>query len=57
MAELEGVTKTTIIFPPGDQLTTVLIEKEKDTKVEDLLNRLCTLRGIELGKLKKNSKF
>jgi len=30
-----------------------LFEKEKDTKVEDLINRLCTLRGIDLSKLKK----
>jgi len=48
-----GVNKITIVFPPGDQLTSVLFEKEKDTKIEDLVNRLCTLRGIELDKCKK----
>jgi len=48
-----GFNKLTLIFPPGDQLTSVLIEKEKDTKIDDLINRLCTLRGIDLTKLKK----
>jgi len=38
----------TIIFPPGDQLTSLLIEKEANTKLQDLLTRLCTLRAIEL---------
>jgi len=48
-----GFNKLTLIFPPGDQLTSVLIEKEKDNKLDDLINRLCTLRGIDLTKLKK----
>jgi len=47
-----GLNKLTIIFPPGDQLTSVLIDREKDIKIEDLINRLCTLRGIELTKCK-----
>jgi len=46
-------SKLTIIFPPGDQLTSILIEKEKDTKLEDLINRLCALRAIDLSKLEK----
>jgi len=49
-----GIPKLTIIFPPGDQLTSVLLEKEKDNKIEDLINRLCALRGIDLSKLKKS---
>jgi len=48
-----GFFKLTIIFPPGDQLTSVLLEKEKDTKICDLIDRLCTVRGIDLSKLKK----
>jgi len=48
-----SVNKLTIIFPPGDQLASVLIEKERETKIEDLIQRLCTLRGIELKKCKK----
>jgi len=47
------ISKLTIIFPPGDQLTSILIEKEKDTKLEDLINRLCALRAIDLSKLQK----
>jgi len=47
-----GFNKLTIIFPPGDQLTSVLYEKEKDTKIDDLINRLCALRGIDLTQLK-----
>jgi len=42
----------TIIFPPGDILTSVVWEKEKDTKVVDLLSRLCQLRGLSLDSLK-----
>jgi len=53
MSVTQVINKFTIIFPPGDQLTSVLIEKEKDTKIEDLINRLCTLRGIDLSKAKK----
>jgi len=44
--------KLTILFPPGDVLTSVLFEKEKDTKIEDLLIRLCTLRGLTRDDLK-----
>jgi len=33
-------------------LTSVLFEKEKGTKIEDLLTRLCQLRGISLDDLK-----
>jgi len=36
-------------FPPT---ASVLLQKEKDTKLEELINRLCALRGIELNKLK-----
>jgi len=42
------VPKLTIIFPPGDQLTSVLLEKEKHTVVADLIERTCSLRGIDL---------
>jgi len=44
--------KLTILFPPGDVLTSVLFEKEKDTKIEDLLAKLCTLRGLVRDDLK-----
>lgn len=47
-----AVQKITIIFPPGDILTSVLWEKEKDTKIVDLLKRLTVLRGINLETLK-----
>jgi len=48
MAETHHIEKITIIFPPGDQLTSLLVQKEANTKLEELLNRLCTLRAIEL---------
>jgi len=48
-----SVNKLTIIFPPGDQLASLLIEKEKDNKIEDIIQRLCILRGIDLKKCKK----
>jgi len=44
-----------VIFPPGDVLTSLVWDKEKDTKVEDLLNRLCQLRGLNLADLKPMS--
>lgn len=44
--------KFTIIFPPGDVFTSVVWEKEKETKVVDLLSRLCQLRGLSLDSLK-----
>jgi len=47
MEQSSVIQKITIIFPPGDQLTSLLIEKEANTKIEDLLNRLCTLRAIQ----------
>jgi hypothetical protein len=46
-----SIQKLTIIFPPGDILTSVLWEKEKNTKIVDLLSRLCQLRGLALDKL------
>jgi len=33
-------------------MTSVLLEKEKDTVIGDLLQRLCTLRAIDYNKLK-----
>jgi len=39
--------KITIIFPPGDQLTSLFLQKETNTKIHDLLTRLCTLRAID----------
>jgi len=44
--------KLTIIFPPGDIITSVLFEKEKDTIIEALLTRLCKLRAVELSDVK-----
>jgi hypothetical protein len=46
-----AIQKLTIIFPPGDILTSVVWEKEKNTKIVDLLSRLCQLRGLALDKL------
>jgi len=53
MAE-NRIEKITIVFPPGDQLTSLLIQKEANSKIEELINRLCTLRAIEFD-LKKLS--
>lgn len=49
---ISELKKLTIIFP-GGQLATVLIQKERDTKLENLINRLCSLRGYNLSKAKK----
>jgi len=46
------IPKLSIIYPGGDQMTSVLLEKEKDTVIGDLLQRLCTLRAIDYNKLK-----
>jgi len=46
------IPKLTIIFPGGDQLTSVLIAKEKDTVISDLIQRLCTLRALDVKNLK-----
>jgi len=46
------IPKLTIIFPGGDQITSVLIAKEKDTVISDLIQRLCTLRALDVKSLK-----
>jgi len=50
--EVSSISKLSIIFPGGDQMTSVLLEKEKDTVIQELLKRLCTNRGIDLATLK-----
>jgi len=52
--ESTTIQKITIIFPPGDQLTSLLIQKETANKIEDVLKRLCALRAIDFD-LKKLS--
>jgi len=47
-----SIKKITILFPPGDVLTSVVWEKEKNTKIIELLKRLTTLRGLPLDALK-----
>jgi len=47
-----AIKKVTILFPPGDILTSVVWEKEKDTRIIDLLKRLTTLRGLTLDSLR-----
>jgi len=49
---MDPTPKITILFPPGDQLTSLLLSKESDNKIEDVLSRLCTLRAIDFN-LKK----
>lgn len=44
---MESNEKITIIFPPGDQLTSLLVAKESSSKIEDVLKRLCALRAID----------
>jgi len=46
------VPKLTIIFPGGDQLTSVLLEREKNTVIADLIERVCTVRAIEIKNIK-----
>jgi len=49
---MDPTSKITILFPPGDQLTSILLSKVGDTTIEGLLTRLCALRAIEFN-LKK----
>jgi len=51
MTEALNLKKITIIFPPGDIVSSVLWDKEKNSTVVTLLTRLCTLRGLSFGDL------
>jgi len=46
------IPKLTIIYPGGDTLTSLLLEREKNTVILDLIGRLCTLRAIDTKNLK-----
>jgi len=48
---LNTAQKVTIVFPPGDLITSVLFEKEKNTLIKHLLDRLCSIRAIKLADL------
>eukprot|EP01125_Pyxidicula_operculata_P001892 TRINITY_DN1179_c0_g1_i1.p1 TRINITY_DN1179_c0_g1~~TRINITY_DN1179_c0_g1_i1.p1 ORF type:complete len:256 (-),score=50.70 TRINITY_DN1179_c0_g1_i1:87-854(-) len=48
--------KLTIMFSE-DQMTSVLWDKEKDTVVQELVNRLCTLRGLDPALFKARDEF
>jgi hypothetical protein len=41
------IPKLTILYPGGDQLSSVLLEKEKNTVISELIERLCNLRAID----------
>jgi len=46
------IPKLTILYPGGDQLTSLLLEKEKNTVIEELIERMCNLRAIDSKHLK-----